>query len=289
MTCEQAIEILPWYLNGTLEAREREEVRHHLATCEACRQALAETREAWRIFDQHLPSEALVALAWGRAPAGIDPALAERHLAGCPQCDAYLELARTSRQLEEDDPIALFHRKPATSAPRETRGDGESRTWRQAALAASLAAVVGISGWIYSAQVAGPGREVPPQIAQASEPKVNVTSLTLNPEEILRGGTGGQEVPDEEDQVVRVDGESVLFLNPSDEAETTYETYEIEIRKPEEEPFWRRRDLLLTEQGDFTLTLPPGFLKPGTYEIRVFGLRDGQRGEQVGMYQVTAR
>jgi anti-sigma factor RsiW len=287
MTCEQAIEILPWYLNGTLEAREREEVRHHLATCEACRQALDETREAWRIFDQHLPSEALVALAWGETPAGIDPTLAERHLAGCPQCAAELELARMSRHLE-DNPIALFPPKPAP-APRETRGDGEHRTWRRATLAASLAAVVGISGWIYSAQMAGPGTEVPPQIAQASEPKVNVTSLTLNPEEILRGGTGGQEILDEDDHVVRVDDESILFLNPSDEAETTYETYEIEIRKPEEEPFWRRRDLRLTEEGDFSLTLPPGYLKPGTYEIRVFGLRDGQRGEQVGMYQVTAR
>ncbi|HYO15489.1 MAG TPA: zf-HC2 domain-containing protein, partial [Thermoanaerobaculia bacterium] len=102
MTCEQAIEILPWYLNGTLEAKEQEEVRHHLGTCEACRQALAETRDAWRIFDQHLPSEALVALAWGETPAGIDSTLAERHLAACPQCAADLELARTSRHLEED-------------------------------------------------------------------------------------------------------------------------------------------------------------------------------------------
>lgn len=287
MTCEQAIEILPWYLNGTLEAREREEVRHHLATCEACRQALTETREAWRIFDQHLPSEVLVALAWGKTPTGIDPALAERHLAGCPQCAADLELARTSRHLEEDDRIALFPGKLATAAPRETRGDGESRTWRRAALAASLAAVIGISGWIYSAQVAGPGTEVPPQIAQTPEPEVNVTPLTLNPEEILRGERG-EGTLDEEEQVVRAEVTTPLFLNPSDEA-ATYETFEIEIRKPGKEPFWQRRDLRLTEEGDFSLTLPPGFLKPGTYEIRVFGLRDGQRDELVGVYQVRVR
>src|SRR5690242_2639193 len=107
MNCDDAIEFLPWLLNGSLEAGERDEVRRHLATCERCRAALTDTRDAWGIFSQHLPSEALVALAYGETPAGIDPVLAERHLASCPQCAAELELARTSRRLEEDDRIAV--------------------------------------------------------------------------------------------------------------------------------------------------------------------------------------
>src|SRR3954454_11692273 len=108
MNCDQAIEFLPWLLNGTLEATESGEVRRHLATCERCRAALNDTRDAWTIFSQHLSSEALVALAHGEAPAGIDPALAERHLASCPECAAELELARTSRRLEEYEKIAVF-------------------------------------------------------------------------------------------------------------------------------------------------------------------------------------
>ena len=56
MTCDQAIELLPWHLNGTLEAGETAEVRQHLETCERCRAALAETRQAWSVFAQHIPS-----------------------------------------------------------------------------------------------------------------------------------------------------------------------------------------------------------------------------------------
>jgi anti-sigma factor RsiW len=270
MTCEQAIEILPWYLNGTLEAKEQEEVRHHLATCEACRRALAETREAWRIFDQHLPSEALVALAWGQTPAEVDPALAERHLATCPQCAAELELARTSRHLEEDGRIALFPAKPAAASARETRGDGDTRTWRRAALAASLAAVVGLSGWIFSAQ----------QAPQGTQFAVNRPVLSLqSADEVERGGG-------EESGAVPVGSPVSLVLTPEAGAEP-FETYEVEVRGPGGDLVFQDRTLSLLENGDFSLSAD--FPEPGRYEIRVFGLRDGQRGERVGVYEVTAR
>ena len=147
MTCEQAIELLPWLLNGTLEPQEREEVRQHLRTCERCRQALPETQTAWRLFDEHLPTETLIALAYGETPDGLDPAAVERHLASCSQCAAELELARMSRRLEEDDKVALF---PGPRS-REVKS-GESRKWRSAALAAGLAGVVALSGWIHSAR-----------------------------------------------------------------------------------------------------------------------------------------
>jgi len=147
MNCNESIELLPWFLNGTLEEGEHDEVRRHLATCELCRAALKDTREAWTIFDQHLPSQTLVALAYGETPQGIDPALAERHLATCPQCAAELELARMSRRLEEDDKVAVF---PGSRSMKTEAGG--SRTWRAAALAASLTAVVAASGWIHESQ-----------------------------------------------------------------------------------------------------------------------------------------
>ena len=65
MTCDEAIEHLPWLLNGTLEPEEQRQVREHLAGCAACSAALAETRAAGRIFAQHLPTESLVAYAGG--------------------------------------------------------------------------------------------------------------------------------------------------------------------------------------------------------------------------------
>ena len=139
MNCEHAVELLPWLLNGTLGQDERRQVREHLAGCEACRQALADTRLAWEAFDQHLPAEAMVALAWGETPTSIDPALAELHLASCPECAAELELARTSRRLEEDDRIAVLTPRARPSSP-VARPSWTG--WRAAALAAGLAGVV---------------------------------------------------------------------------------------------------------------------------------------------------
>lgn len=156
MNCENAIELLPWYLNGTLDEQEQRGVREHLAGCERCRQALAETRLAWRIYDQHLPTEALVALAWEERPEGLDSAAVETHLQSCPQCSAELELVRMSRALEraleEDDGgrVALFPgaRRTAETAARPARSTGG---WRSAALAAGLAGMVAAGGWLWSA------------------------------------------------------------------------------------------------------------------------------------------
>lgn len=148
MNCNDAIERLPWLLNGTLGEEERQQVMAHLKDCAACRAALGETREAWRIYDQHIPAEDLVAHAWGEAPVTVDSGLLEEHLASCPQCAAELELARMSRRLEEDDKIAVMPARRPAPAPA-----GERRTgfWRAAALAASLVAVAGLGGWVYNA------------------------------------------------------------------------------------------------------------------------------------------
>ena len=40
-----AVLLLPWYLNGTLEESERRELEAHLAQCETCRQELAELEQ----------------------------------------------------------------------------------------------------------------------------------------------------------------------------------------------------------------------------------------------------
>jgi anti-sigma factor RsiW len=152
MNCDDVSEFLPWLLNGTLESKERDEVRRHLATCERCRAALEDTREAWTTFDQHLPAEALVALAYGETPSGIDAAVAERHLASCPQCAAELELARMSRRLEEDEKVAVF---PPAHPRNEAAERAASRSWRAAALAAGFAALVGGSVGFYEFQQAG--------------------------------------------------------------------------------------------------------------------------------------
>lgn len=144
--CDDVTERLPWLLNGTLGDEERAAVREHLTQCASCRRALEDTRLAWEAFDQHPPTEEIVALAWGETS---NPAL-EEHLESCPRCTAELELARMSRRLEEDEKIVPMpaRRNQTEIAPAATGG---WRGWRNAAVAASLAGVVGLSGWLHSA------------------------------------------------------------------------------------------------------------------------------------------
>jgi len=148
MDCEQAIERLPWLLNRTLTPEERREVEAHLGDCEPCRTALADTRAAWEIFAQHIPTADLVAYAADTAePTGIGRETLERHLASCPECAAELEMARSSRALAENDAVSIL------SAPPAARPAGTGlRLWRSSALAASLVGLVAIGGWVASAQ-----------------------------------------------------------------------------------------------------------------------------------------
>ena len=147
MNCDHANELLPWLLNGTLEEGERREVEAHLASCEACRRALDETRFAWRASDAHPPSQVLTALAFGDTmPSSLDPALVESHVEGCPRCAADLELARLSRRLENEDNVAVM-------APAARRRGGGA-VWRTAAVAATFACLVAAGGWVLSLQQA---------------------------------------------------------------------------------------------------------------------------------------
>jgi hypothetical protein len=197
MNCDHAIEFLPWLLNGSLEATERDEVEQHLATCERCRAALNDTRDAWTIFNQHIPSDALVALAYGEVPEGIDPAVAERHLATCPECAAELELARISRRLEDDKIVPFPDPRPRP----EPVADRGSRTWRAAALAAGLAGLVAGTGWFYEFQQAGslaeqlarkpaaetrPATVVPPPSQEIADLKSQIQASQQNQEKLAR-------------------------------------------------------------------------------------------------------
>jgi hypothetical protein len=287
MNCDQAIEFLPWLLNGTLEAGEREEVQGHLATCESCRAALDDTREAWTIFGQHLPSGAVVALAYGETPTGIDPVLVERHLESCPKCAAELELARMSRRLEEDDRIATFPAKPARATGRE------SRTWRGAALAASLTGLIAFSGWFQAAQrshlipeleaknqaihqeqaklVAGV-KEMQNQLAELSQPQINTPAPELHPD-VERGSGTGHEIPVPAGQITT----PILY---ADHAVTSPER-EIAILDTAGTPVWQKTGLHRRAESQdfqyFTVTLLPGFLKPGRYTIQLYETVNGQR------------
>jgi len=327
LNCDLVAELLPWYLNGTLGEGEQGEVRVHLEGCTKCRQALEETRLAWRIFDQHIPSEALVALAWGETPEGLDPDVLNRHLETCPQCAAELEMARTSRRLEEDDRIALF----PTPARREM---APSRGWRTAAMAAGLAGIVAAGGWFWTA---GRADDLEERLARASRPveatpapapagggrlaamSAEVERLRQSQADLLRKeqemqgqleriAAAGPAAPVPQinawigdlrpiQDVVR-GGSSAAEELPADRTASlilgtghkeTHRSHRIEIVDVAGKAVWSADGLVPDgETNDFGITLPAGTLKPGIYMIRISAQEDGKRVE-LESYSVRVR
>jgi anti-sigma factor RsiW len=319
MTCDQAIYLLPWLLNGTLEDQERAEVRGHLETCERCRQALAETRETGRMFDQHIPTAAMVALAWGEEPPGLDRETVESHLASCPQCAAELELTRTSRRLEDADNLAIF---PTPRPAGEVRRAGR---WRLAALAAGLTGLITASGWFYTAgqvsdlslrlaqqpaavptapapvpspsnaaeqqqlaQMEAKLERLQKELAQAeqtqlaqrataprglAEPQINSWVDDLQPSgDVVRGETAEQVIPY---------GRTAIPLLQADSKDRTPERT-VEVRDAAGKLVWRKAGLLRTENDDYSVAFPAGFLKKGRYTIQLLN----QNGTPREIYKI---
>jgi hypothetical protein len=317
MNCDLAIEYLPWLLNGTLEAGERDEVRRHLATCESCRAALKDTREAWTIFDRHLPSDALVALAYGEVPAGVDPEIAERHLAGCPECAAELELARTSRRLEEDDKIAVF---PGVRA-RQEHSVGRERSWRAASLAAGIATLIALGGWAYEFQLAGDLAERLAQTSRVEKNRPAPAPSASGAEEQLRSQLQASRERQDElaknleaatGKLATIEQKASSLLKPqvnpwSDSvagssdvvrdgkkaeaqvlpgsrttvpilgADSANAVRDVEILDSHGGVVWSGSGLRSTEGQEYRLAIPPGFLKPGTYTIQLYASENGKR------------
>lgn len=312
-------ELLPWYLNGTLDERVQEEVRVHLEGCTECRRALEETRLAWRIYGQHIPSETLVALAWGEDPVGIDPGVLERHLESCPQCAAELEMARMSRRLEEDDRVALF---PTSARPERTSA---SRGWRTAAMAAGLAGAVAASGWLWSA---GHANDLEEQLARASRPVDAAPTpapdgdrVAAMAAEVERLQKREAELRQEQERmreqlsqiadarpaapapqinawigdvrptgdVVRGGGARAAEELPAGRAASlilgtshkeTHRGHRVEIVDAAGKVVWSAEGLVPDgETNDYGINLPAGTLKPGEYTIRVSAQEDGKRVE----------
>src|SRR5262245_12637668 len=153
LDCQHVTEILPWLLNGSLDAAERQAARAHLSRCGQCRQELQETAFAGAVHQQHAPEGALVDYAFDRPSTDFDRGLLERHLAECEQCAAELEMLEESRRLlETEDNVVAF--KPRPRAKVGIAGTAlmraPTRLWAYGAIAASVIGIVGLTGWWWS-------------------------------------------------------------------------------------------------------------------------------------------
>ncbi len=301
MDCEQAIERLPWLLNGTLPAEERRAVEVHVAECGRCAAALADTRAAWKVFAQHLPTADLVAYA-ADEPTGVGKETLERHLAGCPQCAAELEMARASRALAEHDEVAVLPAaRLAAAAGGRSRGP---RLWQSSALAAGLIGLVAIGGWAHSA---GEIHDLEAKLAERPSAAASAPQAALRggaaPAAPLAPAAGGPEVaddpailsldPDQERTAVRgeraaaqavpADADYLVFTLRPSEGDTGRQ-HAADLVDPAGKVHPLTEHLTLNADGFYAIGFPRRIVAQGRNVIRVYGTDGGRR--LVGSYSI---
>lgn len=149
LSCQDAAELLPWLLNGSLEAGEWQDLVAHLAECESCRRELEETEAAWGVFTQHIPSLDLAEYAQGMASDGMDRERIERHLASCPSCRRELELA-TPEEVVDLETAREERRLVERLRGTERATEKPVRSWRRLAAAASFVATLSSGALVWS-------------------------------------------------------------------------------------------------------------------------------------------
>jgi predicted anti-sigma-YlaC factor YlaD len=281
MKCIEASEFLPWLVNGSLSAEESDRVKRHLATCADCRRELTETAAAFEIFDEHLPAEVLIGLAFGE-PAGSTAA--ELHLTSCEICADRLALVRESRgelaraESEESSPPVSGEPRPREYVPA-----GQAR-WRSLAMAASVAAMIAATGWIWSWQSAGRSpatfRGTAPATggASAAEPLLNVAVATLAPDRLAGLETDGQ-APAR----VPLEAAGVTLVLESDLASDV--PVSCRLAAADGSVVWSRDGLERRPEGGYALSVPTAGLGAGRY---VLSLLDDD-GYELESYSIELR
>lgn len=222
-SCDRAVELLPWLLNGSLPAAEERALRRHLAGCAACHGELAATHRVGRAFGQHPDAETLVDYALGLPLDGPRRAALEAHLETCDSCRGELALVGSEGSVAPGPRAAAW------------------RGWRPLALAASLVALLAVGALLL--------RGAPPTTA----PEANVAVLDLLPESLRTRGVGGE-------TSAAVDpsrSAAVVLVADLDEPFDAYRVRLIGAGTPRGEI----TGLEPSPHGDFTLLLPPTALQ----------------------------
>ncbi len=268
MDCDHTSELLPWYLNDTLSDEDRRRVEEHLQDCVSCQRELERTSFAGAAFGQHLPEEVLVDFGFGRSTAGYDRATIEEHLAICERCREELEMVRESHGSLEDSPAPL----PFPPAPHKTEipAPSTARLWRWGTLAATLAALVGASGWLWNL---GEVRRLEDRLAELEAPQTDVRVFEIYPTEpILRS-----EDPPPAQVRIPADTATVTLLLVPDDRQNTAADYELQLIDADSEVRWLRRDIRPQPEGDFAVTLRVDTLAPGHYTLQLVAVTGEER------------
>jgi hypothetical protein len=298
MDCEQAAGLFPALLNRTLEASLKEDVRGHVRACAVCRADLADARETWSLYGQHIPSADLVDHAFDR-PTTIARAVIAGHVESCADCREELELVQANRR---DEAIAA-DAEPAVTARRGWTVPHAWRTWPQWATAAAL--VVWTTGvFVLGGRMGG-------FTGRSEFDRVNAENVRLRQDVDIaraRGAATDQAVSRLEDQMARLNAPQlnalVVELLGEGRVERSRPTVPAEIEIPANATtiafvlnpvnrtspailsvdlagaagniVWRGDGLTRQPTGDYAITIPARLLASGDYVIDLRGQDAGR-------------
>ena len=321
--CEHIAGLLPWLLNGTLDADERRQVRQHLAECGHCQREFDETALAFAVHGQHVSAEWLADYAFDRRANGVDIGLLEDHLAACEECSEQVALARESRRWAETQDA----RPDAASSPVAEKNFWQSlRLWQAGALAACLIGAISIAGWFLTwrqsqneqalliaqhrdtddrlnqllaaneklrqsiapddPQLEQSRREIArleSRVAELSSPQINALTLDVYPQDFIR--RSGQNAVNEI-EIPR--GVTTVSLILNSQSSAVASDLSLEIVNAGGATVWRAQNLQRHATNDYTINLPADFLPPGNYVFNVYGQDTGRR-VKLDSYQIRIR
>ncbi len=302
--CTDITELLPFYLNGSLEATAARQVEAHLATCRACKREERDTRSARDLYEGHLPVDLLLDYALEQPMPSRRLAVVESHLAVCERCAeevaAVGQEAATSGERVAGAPRFRLRASGATHASRRSRPAGEAQAplgslredrgrLRILAWAACFATVIAAAGWIWTWRQLVDERT--PSSGRTARANLTVLELLPGTSTVLRQGD-----TDPRDAVNRVQlpddaGELVLVLLSGGrwcESGCVLEIFqpgEVSPLPPLEETSPKRRvaGLVPSPDGHVTLSLPGEWLFP---DRSLLAVRDQASGELVAEYLI---
>jgi hypothetical protein len=271
MDCREATELLPWYLNGMLDERERRDLRGHLDGCARCREELTHTREAAALFDSHLAPAEIVMLTAGEPPPGPQTEELLSHVAECAECTEELALAREGLQAVAAAP------DPVSSRPAR-------RLWAAGGVAAAafLAGVATTRLWAPGPTGDGPRvaalesevNRLHGELARARDsagPQKNLPVIELLPQErAVRGPEGPSVPPSPSGRQLAGPFAAVSLVY---DGRGAYDDYQLQVDDPAGRVVWSADGMARQPDGDFTALLPMALVRGDRHTLRLSGRR----------------
>ena len=274
--CHDVGELVPWYLNGTLDPSQAQLVREHLASCAACRKEADEARATLAVLSAHLSSADLVEMAWGRPPAEAGADLAGRHLSQCAACSADLDLLRASRRLEQARESArspferVAHGRALALAATALVAFGGGALWQSERWQQRLALFEdgqrrseeranGLAAELERQRQAA--AELEGRAARAASPHANLPVLEVFGEGQVQRSAGAR---GNELRLTRDARWVALLLSPE---RTRRGAASVELRASDGRLVWQGHDLRPGPLGAYALGLPAELLSEGTFTL----------------------